>query len=243
MEISIILAFVAGLVSFFSPCVLPLVPGYIFFISGVFVNDAVKKEQIKFLGRTQLYVVFNALLFVIGFSFIFVALGASATWIGSFLGYNIGVFTKIAGLIIIFFGLIKLDIISLNVFFKDTRFNLNTKKKGVFFSLLLGMTFAFGWTPCIGPVLGAILTYAGTSEKVNAGIWLLLIYSTGLGIPFILTAIFIQYFFKIFNKIKNHLWIIDKVTGIVLIIIGILIFTDSFASLARWFGFLDRFAL
>jgi cytochrome c-type biogenesis protein len=142
-----------------------------------------------------------------------------------------------------FFGLIKLNIIRINWFFKDMRFHLNTKKKGAFFSLLLGMAFAFGWTPCTGPVLGAILTYAGTVDQAASGIQLLLIYSAGLGIPFLLTAIFIQYFFRVFNRIKKHLWIIDKGTGLVLILMGFLIFNDSFTVITGWFSMFNKFTL
>ena len=190
-----IMALTAGIVSFLSPCVLPLVPGYVSFISGVSINEIMEREDMpRLFDKTQIPVIFNALLFISGFSLVFVALGASATWIGSFFSSNFGVLTKISGLLIIFFGLIKLNIIRINWFFKDMRFHINTRKKGAFFSLILGMAFAFGWTPCTGPILGAILTYAGTVDQAGSGIRLLLIYSAGLGIPFLLTAIFIQYF-------------------------------------------------
>lgn len=244
MEISMVMALTAGLVSFLSPCVLPLVPGYVSFISGISINDIMeKKDKPKLFDRTQIQVILNALLFIAGFSLVFVTLGASATWIGSFFGSNLGLLTKISGLVIIFFGFIKLNIIRIQWFFKDMRFHLNTRKKGAFFSLVLGMAFAFGWTPCTGPILGAILTYAGTIDQAGSGIKLLLIYSAGLGIPFLLTAIFIQYFFKVFNRIKKYLWIIDKGTGLILIFMGILIFNDSFASLAGWFSLFGGFTL
>lgn len=238
------MALTAGIVSFLSPCVLPLVPGYVSFISGVSVNQIMDREEKSgWFDKTQIHVIFNALLFIAGFSLVFVALGASATWIGSFFGSNLGVMTKISGSIIVFFGLIKLNIIRINWFFKDMRFHLNIRKKGAFFSLVLGMAFAFGWTPCTGPILGAILTYAGTSDQAGSGIRLLLIYSAGLGIPFLLTAVFIQYFFRVFNRIKKYLWIIDKGTGLILIFMGILIFNDSFAAVTGWFTLFNGFTL
>lgn len=244
MEISMIMALTAGIVSFLSPCVLPLVPGYVSFISGVSITEIMEMEdRPRLFDKTQIPVIFNALLFISGFSLVFVALGASATWIGSFFSSNLGVLTKISGLVIIFFGLIKLNIIRINWFFKDMRFHINTRKKGAFFSLVLGMAFAFGWTPCTGPILGAILTYAGTVDQAGSGIRLLLIYSAGLGIPFLLTAIFIQYFFKVFNRIKKHLWIIDKGTGLILILMGILIFNDSFTAITGWFSMFNAFTL
>jgi cytochrome c-type biogenesis protein len=244
LEISMIMALTAGLVSFLSPCVLPLVPGYVSFISGVSVKEIMEMEdKPRLFDKTQIPVIFNALLFISGFSIVFVILGASASWIGSFFSSNLGLMTKISGMIIILFGLIKLNIIRINWFFKDMRFHLNTRKQGAFFSLVLGMAFAFGWTPCTGPILGAILTYAGTVDQATSGIWLLLIYSAGLGIPFLLTAIFIQYFFKVFNRIKKHLWIIDKGTGLILILMGVLIFNDSFASVTGWFSMFSSFTL
>ena len=239
-----VMALTAGLVSFLSPCVLPLVPGYVSFISGVSVTEIMAVEDKPgWFDKTQIPVIFNALLFITGFSLVFVTLGASATWIGSIFSSHLGLLTQISGIVIMFFGLIKLNIIRINWFFKDTRFHLNTKKKGAFFSLILGMAFAFGWTPCTGPVLGAILTYAGTVDQAASGIQLLLIYSAGLGIPFLLTAVFIQYFFKVFNRIKQHLWIIDKGTGLVLILMGFLIFNDSFTAITGWFSLFDKFTL
>jgi cytochrome c-type biogenesis protein len=244
MEISMIMALTAGIVSFLSPCVLPLVPGYVSFISGVSINEIVDTQtRPNFFNKNQIHVIFNALLFISGFSIVFVSLGASATLIGSFFGSNLSLFTRISGLLIVFFGLVKLDIIRFNWLFKDMRFHINTGKKGAFFSLVLGMAFAFGWTPCTGPILGAILTYAGTVDQAGSGIKLLLIYSAGLGIPFLLTAIFIQYFFRVFNRVKKYLWIIDKGTGLVLILMGILIFNDSFTIITSWFGMFNKFTL
>ncbi len=237
-------AFTAGLASFLSPCVLPLIPGYISFISGVSVADMVSGDyQPAFFDKKHLLVLINAALFVAGFSIVFILLGASATWIGSQVTARMGLLTKISGAVIILFGLVKAGVFKISWFMKDTRFQLDTGKKGPFFSLALGMAFAFGWTPCTGPVLGAILTFAGTADQVNSGILLLVIYSAGLGIPFLLTAFFIQYFFRFFNRIKKHLGLIEKATGLVLIIMGVMIFTDSFYLVSGWFSFFNRFTL
>ena len=244
MEISMIMALTAGIVSFLSPCVLPLVPGYVSFISGISVTEMARVEnRPKMFDKKSLYILLNAMLFVSGFSIVFVVLGASVTWLGSLALTNLGVLTKLSGVIIIFFGLVKIGVFKINLFLKDTRFQMDVKKKGAFFSLILGMAFAFGWTPCTGPILGAILTYAGTVDQVGSGIKLLLIYSAGLGIPFILTALFIQYFFIFFNKIKKYLWLIEKGTGLILIFIGILIFNDSFTTITGWLTFFNLFSL
>ncbi len=239
-----VMALTAGLVSFLSPCVLPLIPGYISFISGVSVADMASGEYRPGLfDKKHLLVLLNALLFVAGFSTVFIALGASATWLGSLFSNHFGLFTKISGLVIILFGLVKTGLIQINWFLRDTRFQMNVKHKGVFFSLLLGMAFAFGWTPCTGPILGAILTYAGTVDQMDSGIKLLIVYSAGLGIPFLLTALFIQYFFLFFNRIKRYLGLIEKLTGLVLIFMGILIFNNSFSIITGWFSFFNRFTL
>lgn len=244
MEISMFMALTAGIVSFLSPCVLPLIPGYISFISGVSVADMATGEyQPALFDKKHMMVLLNALLFVAGFSIVFIALGASATWIGSLFTNHLGLFTKISGVMIILFGLVKAGLIRINWFLRDTRFQMDIKNKGIFFSLLLGMAFAFGWTPCTGPILGAILTYASTVDQMNYGIQLLVIYSAGLGIPFLLTALFIQYFFRFFNRIKKYLGLIEKATGVVLILMGILIFNNSFSAIAGWFSFLNNFTL
>lgn len=250
MDISMVMALFAGIVSFLSPCVLPLVPGYVSFISGVSVADIAEngfpegnRATTLLFNRMQLKVLVNALLFITGFTLVFVSLGASATWIGTLVSGHLGVLTKISGLVIIFFGLVKTGVFQLNLFLKDTRFNMDVQKKGAFFSLILGMAFAFGWTPCTGPVLGAILTYAGTVDKLGSGITLLLVYSAGLGIPFLLTALFIRYFFLFFNRIKQWLGIIEKITGLILILMGVLIFNDSFSMLSGFLSFFNRFTL
>jgi len=237
------MAFTAGVVSFLSPCVLPLFPGYLSFISGVSIDEIQKGEQNLLPGGKQYTILLNALFFIIGFSTVFVILGASATWIGTFLTLKMSFFTKLAGLIVIFFGLIKLGLIRWLFFYREVKFNIKENRFGVFGSFLLGAAFAFGWTPCIGPILAGILTYAGTLDQVDKGIWLLLVYSLGLGLPFFLSAIGVKHFFRFFNRIKRHLGLIEKISGAILIIMGILIFTNSLVLIQAYFPFLNKFAL
>jgi len=243
-QISSYMALTAGVVSFLSPCVLPLIPGYISFISGVSVAEMNETSDGLFTFDLQRFrVLLSAFLFVMGFSLVFVLLGASATWLGTLATSHLSLLGKISGIVIIFFGLLKLGIIKTHWFLRDTRVQFNVKKRNALVSLLLGMAFAFGWTPCVGPILGAILTYAGTVNNVDAGIKLLLVYSAGLGIPFLLTALFIQYFSGFFNRIKKYLGIIERVTGLVLIVMGWLIFTDSLTRLTGLLTYFNRFSL
>jgi cytochrome c-type biogenesis protein len=243
-EISILMAFTAGLISFLSPCVLPLIPGYISFISGVPLSD-VKRPDAKaaFLDRDHRGILLYSVFFIFGFTAIFIILGATATWIGSLISGKLGFFTKLAGLIIIFFGLIKLGLVRSLLFLKEFRIPFQNIRVGYVGSMILGAAFAFGWTPCVGPVLGGILTFAGTLDQVNQGIWLLLVYSAGLGVPFFLTALGIHRFFKLFNRIKKHLGLIEKITGLVLVAMGVLIFTNALSRLPAYLPFLNQFAL
>ncbi len=242
-EISVIMAFTAGVVSFLSPCVLPLFPGYLSFISGVSIDEIQKGEQNLLPGRKQYTILLNALFFIIGFSAVFVVLGASATWIGNFLITKMSFFTKLAGLVIIFFGLLKLGLIRWLFFYREVKFNIKENRFGVLGAFLLGAAFAFGWTPCIGPILAGILTYAGTLDQIDKGIWLLLVYSLGLGLPFFLSAICVKHFFRFFNRIKRHLGLIEKISGAILVIMGILIFTHSLVLIQAYLPFLNKFAL
>ncbi len=168
-EISFIMAFTAGVVSFLSPCVLPLFPGYLSFISGVSIDEIQKGEQNLLPGGKQYTILLNALFFIIGFSAVFVVLGASATWIGTFLTLKMSLFTKLAGLLIIFFGLLKLGLIRWLFFYREIKFNIKANRCGLLGSFLLGASFAFGWTPFIGRILPGILTCAGTLRELDRG--------------------------------------------------------------------------
>lgn len=239
-SISLGIAFAAGLVSFLSPCVLPLIPGYISFVSGISIEEMKEETQGRAIGRR---VFLNSCFFVLGFSTVFVLLGASATGIGKFLLARLDFFNKIAGAIIILFGLHVLGILKWNLLLREKRFEVRKKPLGWLGSLVVGATFAFGWTPCIGPVLAGILSYASTQETIRQGMLLLAFYSLGLGVPFLLTALGIQRFFHFFGKIKRWLRALEMGSGVLLILIGILIFTNRLTMLAGRLSFLNLFSL
>lgn len=230
-EVSLIAAFLAGLLSFISPCVLPLVPGYISFISGISLEDIENKKQ-----QNKNTIIISSLFFIIGFSLIFILLGATATLLGSFLLEKAFILRKVAGLIIILFGIHMSGLYRIKFLDYEKRIYTNTKPLNIVVGpFLMGLAFAFGWTPCIGPVLAAILVYAGTQDTVYQGILLLTLYSAGLGIPFLLTAIALNKFYLFSNKIKRHFKIIEIVGGIFLIMIGGLILTDNLQKIVFLF--------
>ncbi|MCG6973721.1 MAG: cytochrome c biogenesis protein CcdA [Desulfobacterales bacterium] len=243
-EIPITMAFGAGLISFLSPCVLPLIPGYISFISGVSLQEMQNGSLADgLLNNQKLTVILNSMFFIVGFSIIFILLGASATWIGTLLSTRISFLTKAAGLVIILFGLFKLGLFRPLVFFKEVRFNVERKKVGFIWALIIGASFAFGWTPCIGPILTGILVFAGTLDHVHQGVLLLSVYSLGLGIPFLLTALGVNQFFKFFDRIKRHLGLLEKIAGGIMVIIGLLIFFNKLIVIPGYLPFLNKFAL
>jgi cytochrome c-type biogenesis protein len=238
------MAFGAGLISFLSPCVLPLIPGYISFISGVSLQEMKNGSPgTGLLNSRKRTVVLNSTFFIVGFSVIFILLGASATWIGTLLSTRISFLTKAAGLVIIVFGLFKIGLFRPLVFFKEFRFNIERKKVGFIWAPIIGAAFAFGWTPCIGPILTGILAYAGTLEHVNQGILLLSVYSLGLGIPFLLTALGVNRFFRLFYRIKRYLGLLERITGGIMVLIGLLVFYDKLIVLPGYLRFLNKFAL
>jgi len=243
-DVSIFMAFAAGLISFLSPCVLPLVPGYISFVSGVTFTEIKERKPVpSFLNREKRIVLINSLFFVAGFSLVFILLGASATWIGAFLSSKLSLVSKIGGVIIIFFGLYKIGLIRLQFFYREARFNIKDRKFGYAGALIIGAAFALGWTPCIGPILGVILTYAGTLENVNQGIVLLLVYSLGLGVPFLLTAFGINHFWRFFKRIKKYLGLLEITSGVIMVLLGILIYSNKLVLLQSWLPFLNKFSL
>ena len=238
------MAFAAGLISFLSPCVLPLVPGYISFISGVSFAEIREKEgSTPFLSKEKRIILYSSIFFIIGFSMVFILLGASATWIGTFISSKISILTKLAGLVIIFFGIYMMGLIRPRFLYKEARFQIKDKRFGYVGALLIGAAFAFGWTPCIGPILGGILTYAGTLEKVSQGIFLLLMYSLGLGIPFLLTSIGINQFWRFINRIKRYLRLLEVISGVIMVILGVMIFTNKLILIPGLLPFLNKFAL
>ena len=243
-DISLYMTFAAGLVSFLSPCVLPLVPGYLSYISGVsFTEIRDKPESRTLLGKDKRAVLLSSTCFVLGFSIVFILLGASATWLGALLSARISLLAKIAGLVIIFFGIYKMGLIRANFFYREARFEVKKRKFGYAGAIIIGAAFAFGWTPCIGPILAGVLTYAGTLEKVNQGVLLLLVYSLGLGLPFLLTAMAINHFWRFFSRMKKHLRLLEVASGAVMVILGLLIFTNKLILIPGYFTFLNKFAL
>ncbi len=223
-------AFLAGVVSFISPCVLPLIPGYISFISGVSLEDLSDRNT---ASKHLATVAINTIFFVIGFSIVFITLGASASFIGTWLLKNQILLNKIAGVIIFLFGLQVSGIIKIKALNYEKRFQARDKKFGIIGSIFIGMAFAFGWTPCIGPILGSILTLAAVQDTIWRGIMLLVLYSAGLGIPFILTALLFNYLIGIFGFIKRNFRIVEMVSGGLLMLIGILVFFNLLQRIAN----------
>jgi cytochrome c-type biogenesis protein len=224
-------ALLAGGLSFLSPCVLPLIPGYISFISGVSLEELTDKEK----ASQHLYrVAINTIFFVVGFSLIFIALGATASFMGTWLRQNIGIFNKVAGVVIFLLGLHVSGIFKIKALNYEKRIHAGKKKFGIIGSILIGMAFAFGWTPCIGPILGSILTMAANQETVGQGIILLSFYSAGLGIPFILTALLFNFLIGFFGFIKRHFRAVEIISGGLLMLIGVLIFFNLLQYLANY---------
>src|SRR5215510_6425216 len=239
-NVSVFTAFIAGLVSFLSPCVLPLVPGYISIVSGSSLDQLKANEKDASLFRT---VLLNSVMFIVGFSITFILLGASATWVGQVLVSRMRLLGQLAGLILIVFGIHLMGILKINFLYKDKRFHNVEKPRGLLGALVLGLAFAFGWTPCIGPILAGILTLASTKQTVTQGMFLLAIYSAGLGIPFLLTSIALNRFLSFYSRFKKHFHAVEVVSGALVITVGVLILTGSLTRLATWFSFLNYFAL
>ena len=233
--IEIFLALGAGLISFLSPCVLPLIPGYICFVSGQSLNELLEKKKINLLPL---------ILFSLGFSFVFIIFGATASVLGKFLLKNSQQLRIIAGTIIIIFSLQLIGIINISFLNLEKKF-FTKKSSNIFSSFLIGMAFGFGWTPCIGPILGSILALASTEENISKGVILLIFYSLGLAIPFILSGFLIQKFLVFSKNFKKNINKVSKIGGIILLITGILIVTNQLQILGyyilNFFLFLKNF--
>ena len=221
MNTTLSIAFLAGLISFLSPCVLPLIPGYISYISGSSLNELLEKKTINILP---------IILFAVGFSFVFISFGATASFLGSVILNNSYELRIASGIIIIIFSLHILGIININFLNYEKRV-YTEKKSGIFSSILVGMAFGFGWTPCIGPILGSILALASTEQSLNRGILLLVFYSLGLAIPFILSGYLIQKFLSFSKNLKSKMNIILKSGGALLLITGILMITNQLQAI------------
>jgi cytochrome c-type biogenesis protein len=228
MEVSFAAALIAGLLSFVSPCVLPLVPAYISFMTGVSV-DRLRTEVDSELGMTASM---HSLFFVLGFSTVFIALGASASLIGQVLLANMELLSKVGGALIVIFGLHYIGLFKISFLNMEARFNLQDKPPGLWGAYLIGLAFAFGWTPCVGPILATILALAGGQDSIWQGVLLLSVYSLGLGIPFILAGLAINSFLGFFTKIRVHLHKIEIISGVLLVVVGVMIFMGDFNRLA-----------
>jgi len=218
---SIFIAFGAGLLSFVSPCVLPLIPAYISFASGISI------DELKETNKDMRGILISTILFILGFSLVFVSLGASATYLCNFILTNKVILRLILGIIVILFGLHLIGIFNIKFLQYEKRLHIKKKPVNILGAFFIGLAFALGWTPCIGPILGSILTLAATKETVSEGIILLTAYSLGLGLPFLLTGMAIGSFFTFFSQIKRYFKIISVISGILLIGIGLLIMSGS----------------
>ena len=221
--IGIAIAFTAGLLSFLSPCVLPLVPSYVTFITGLSVEDVTKSRRIA---------VVHALLFVTGFTIIFMLLGAGATTLGFVVKQQRVWLARIGGALIIVFGLYLLGVLNIGAFGRERRVHLANKPMGYLGTVLVGIAFGAGWSPCIGPILGAILTYTASEADLKRGMILLLSYSMGLAVPFLAAAFAVEWFLKMFARFKGYLGYVQKVAGVLLIAVGLLMVTNYFTILA-----------
>jgi cytochrome c-type biogenesis protein len=233
IEVTFAGALIAGLLSFLSPCVLPLVPAYLSYISGVSVNELRQRELVN--DSVRRHALAQSLWFIGGFSLVFIALGASATLMGQWLLSNMDILAKIAGVIIVVFGLHYTGVIRIPLLMMDAHFDTGgVNAKHGMGALVLGAAFAFGWTPCIGPILGAILAIAGVQAELLRGIGLLAVYSLGLAVPFLLAAFATDSFLRWSQKFKRHFDIVEKISGILLIVVGAMIFLGSFSIISGW---------
>ncbi|HLU24698.1 MAG TPA: cytochrome c biogenesis protein CcdA [Longimicrobiales bacterium] len=229
-------AFTAGLLSFLSPCVLPLIPSYASFITGLGLDELTARDGDRAQARKA--VLTHGILFILGFTLVFIALGASATFLGSLFAYYRTWVERLGGALLVVFGLYLLGVLRLPGANRDWRIHLANKPVGYLGSLVVGITFGAGWTPCIGPVLGGILTLAGTRESIGEGVALLGMYSAGLAIPFLGATLALDRFLAGFRRMSRWLPWITRLSGVLLILVGALLLTGSFSLLAsmmaRW---------
>jgi cytochrome c-type biogenesis protein len=234
-DVSLIAAFGAGVLSFISPCVLPLVPGYLSFISGVSLDQMrtapAGSAPVPGIAGGQVFLA--SLAFVCGFSVVFIALGATASTLGAALLERLSLLGKIAGILLILFGLHTMGLLKIRWLYAEKRFQSSSKPAGLFGAFVVGLAFAFGWTPCIGPILATILALAADEGTLQRGILLLAVYSLGLGIPFLATSLAVNKFFAAFARIRPHYKLIETTAGLLMVIVGVLIFTNRFTIIVQ----------
>lgn len=229
-DIPIFAAFAAGLISFLSPCVLPLVPPYLVYLTGATIEHVANDEEVQASKRA---VMISALSFVLGFSTVFVALGASASLVGGFIRAWSAQFSILAGVVIIVMGLHFLGLTRIGLLMREGRMTM-PKPVGLWGAYVMGLAFAFGWTPCIGPILAAILSVAASEATVVKGAGLLAVYSAGLGIPFLVAAFMIEQFSSVFARMKKHLLIVERAMGVLLVLTGIAFLTGGISWVSIW---------
>jgi len=224
-SLGITISFTAGVLSFLSPCVLPLIPSYVSFITGLSIDDVQRSRRVTLT---------HSLLFIAGFTIVFLALGATATVVGQMLVRHRDWVGRIGGVLVIFLGLYLLGVFELGLFAREKRVHIANKPLGYFGTLLVGMAFAAGWTPCIGPILGGVLTYTASSADLTRGLVLLLAYSLGLAVPFLLAALMIDRFMDLLQKHRGTLIWLSRASGVLLVLVGILMITGSMTVLSAW---------
>jgi cytochrome c-type biogenesis protein len=229
-NVSIPAALIAGLVSFLSPCVLPLVPPYLVYLTGATIEHVANEEQAATSKRA---VMMSALLFVLGFSTVFVALGASASLIGGLIRAWSAQLSILAGIVIIVMGLHFLGLTRIGLLMREGRLPI-PRPVGLWGAYVMGLAFAFGWTPCIGPILAAILSIAAAEATVAKGAGLLAVYSAGLGIPFLIAAFMVERFSALFSRMKAHLATVERAMGVLLVVTGIGFLTGAVTNVSVW---------
>jgi cytochrome c-type biogenesis protein len=231
-------AFLAGIISFLSPCVLPLVPGYVSLISGAGVEE-LKSNDSQLFRKVML----NSAAFILGFSIVFILLGAISTEVGQFLRFYKSTLARVAGVVIIVFGLHLTGIFKIKWLYTDARLHSVKGGSTPWGAFVIGFAFAFGWTPCVGPILAVILGFAAAQDSVMKGILLLAVYSLGLAVPFLLTSLGIERFLKFYSRFRSHMHALELASGGLLIVLGVLLVFGRFTLISSYFSFLNRFAL
>ena len=225
VSLGVVISFTAGLLSFLSPCVLPLIPSYVTFVTGLSLED---------VQRSRKTALVHALLFVAGFSLIFLALGATATAVGRLLLVHRQWISRVGGVLVVLLGLYLLGAFNMRFLARERRFHISDKPLGYLGTLLVGVAFGAGWSPCIGPILGGILTYTATQAELQRGLVLLGAYSLGLAIPFVIAAVAVERFIAVFQRYRSRLIWVDRVAGVLLIVVGVLMLTNYMTALSGY---------
>lgn len=233
-NVSIFVAVSAGIVSFLSPCILPLIPSYMAFITGISLDELSHEKNLK---RVRSIVILNSLLFILGFSLVFILLGASATFLGKFLARNIRWFEIIGGVLVILLGLHFAGVLKIKFLEREKKIHFEEKPLGLLGTVAVGMAFGAGWMPCVGPILGTILTMATTTQDVGRGVILLVFYSLGLGIPFLVSGLVVHRFFEYFKTLRKYFKLITAAGGVLLVVVGLLLITGYFSALSSYLGY------